>query len=99
MRCAKPPKSFDRVSMRLSIADVERWNPESISAVGAASAARADAASDAGSRLKELSAFDSWQGTASDAAQARTRVVAAALDEHRQAAEIVATAAKTGANE
>ena len=85
--------------MGLSIADIDKWNPESISAVGAASATRADAASLAGSRLKDLSAFKSWQGTASDAAQTRTQVLALGLDHHGQAASTVATAANTAANE
>jgi hypothetical protein len=85
--------------MGLSIADIDKWNPESISAVGAASAARADAASQAGSRLKDLSAFKSWKGAASDAAQANTRVLAFALDQHGQAASTAVNAVNTAANE
>jgi hypothetical protein len=85
--------------MGLSIADIDRWNPESISAVGAASAARADAASQAGSRLQKLSAFNNWQGAASDAAQAQTQVLAVGLDQHGQAVSAVAKAANTAANE
>ena len=78
--------------MGLSIADIDQWNPESISAVGAASAARADAASQAGSRLKDLSAFKSWQGASSDAAQARTQGLASALDQHGRDASAVVNA-------
>jgi hypothetical protein len=85
--------------MGLSIADIDQWNPESISAVGAASAARADAASQAGSRLKDLSAFKSWQGAGSDAAQARTQGLASALDQHGRDASAVVNAANTAANE
>ena len=55
--------------MGLSIADIDTWNPESISAVGAAAAARAAAAQQASSGLQGLSAFDSWQGEAANAAQ------------------------------
>ncbi|MCV7282820.1 hypothetical protein H7J88_24600 [Mycolicibacterium flavescens] len=85
--------------MGLSIADIDKWSPESISAVGSASAARADAASQAGSRLKELSAFRSWQGAGADAAQARTQALALGLDLHNQDAAAVAKAASTAANE
>lgn len=85
--------------MGLSIADIERWSPESISAVGAASAARADAATQASSQLKGLSAFNHWQGDGAAAAQASTQVFAAGLDRHGQAASAVATAANTAANE
>jgi hypothetical protein len=85
--------------MGLSIADIDRWNPESIDAVGTASAARADAASQAGSRLKDLSAFKSWQGAAADAAQARTQVLAVGLDQHAQAVSTVVKAANTAADE
>lgn len=85
--------------MGLSIADIDRWNPESIDAVGTASAARADAASQAGSRLNDLSAFASWQGAAADAAQARTQALAVGLDQHGQAVSTVVKAASTAANE
>lgn len=85
--------------MGLSIADIERWSPESISAVGAASAARADAATQASSQLKGLSAFNHWQGDGAAAAQASTQVFAAGLDRHGQAASAIATAANTAANE
>lgn len=85
--------------MGLSIADIDTWNPESISAVGAAAAARAAAAQQASSGLQGLSAFDSWQGEAANAAQARTQTHAANLDHHGQSASAVATAANTAANE
>lgn len=85
--------------MTLSIADIDKWDPESISAVGAASAARADAAAQAGSRLTALSTFSSWKGAGASAAQARTQVLAEGLEQHGQAASTVATAAKTAANE
>ncbi|MGE2726070.1 hypothetical protein [Mycolicibacterium pulveris] len=85
--------------MGLSIADIDTWNPESISAVGTASAGRADAAAQANARLKNLSAFKSWQGTASDAAQTHTRILAFGLAQHSQAASKVGRAANTAANE
>lgn len=85
--------------MSLSIADIDNWSPESIGAVGVASAARADAASKASSRLVALSAFDHWEGTGSTAAQARTQVLADGLDQHGRAASTVAKAANKAANE
>ncbi|WP_319446968.1 MULTISPECIES: hypothetical protein [unclassified Mycobacterium] len=85
--------------MSLSIADIDNWNPESISAVGAASTARANAAAEASSRLPALSAFNHWKGAGAGAAQARTQVLADGLEQHGQAASTVATAASTAANE
>ncbi|WP_071286369.1 hypothetical protein, partial [Mycolicibacterium llatzerense] len=85
--------------MGLSIADVDKWNPDSLSAVGAASTARASAAAEANSALRGLSAFDSWEGTGANAAQARTQAHADTLDGHGRGASAVATAAKTAANE
>lgn len=66
--------------MGLSIADVDQWNPDSLNAVGAASTARANAAAEANSALRGLSAFDSWQGTGADAARVRTQAYADNLD-------------------
>ncbi len=85
--------------MGLSIADVDKWNPDSLSAVGAASTARASAAAEANSALRGSSAFDSWEGTGANAAQARTQAHADTLDGHGRGASAVATAAKTAANE
>jgi hypothetical protein len=85
--------------MGLSIADIDGWNPESISAVGAASAGRANAAAQASSRLNGLSAFGSWQGDGANAAQSRTFMLAEGLDRHGQDVSTVATAANTAANE
>lgn len=85
--------------MSLSIADIDNWNPESISAVGAASTARANAAAQASSRLTTLSAFNHWQGAGAGAAQARTRLLADGLDHHGQAASTIATVANIAAND
>ncbi|RUP27040.1 MAG: hypothetical protein EKK51_28255 [Mycolicibacterium sp.] len=85
--------------MGLSIADVDKWNPDSLTAVGAASTARANAAAEADSALRGLSAFDSWQGTGANAARVRTQAYADNLDGHGREASAVATAAKTAANE
>jgi hypothetical protein len=85
--------------MSLSVADIDKWNPESLSAVGTASAARANAAAQASSRLAGLSAFNHWEGAGAGAAQARTQALADGLDQHGQAASTVATAANTAANE
>ncbi|MDT5398042.1 MAG: hypothetical protein QOH27_1914 [Mycobacterium sp.] len=85
--------------MSLSVADIDKWNPESLTAVGTASAARANAAAQASSRLAGLSAFNHWEGAGAGAAQARTQVLADGLDQHGQAASTVATAANTAANE
>ncbi|MUL65628.1 hypothetical protein BOO86_14210 [Mycobacterium sp. CBMA 234] len=78
---------------------MDKWSPDSLSAVGAASTARANAAAEAKSALGGLSAFDSWQGAASTAAQARTQIYADGLGQHGQDVSKVATAANTAANE
>lgn len=85
--------------MGLSISDIDQWSPESISAVSAALADRAEAAEQASSRLKGLWAFDSWQGAGADAAQARTQVLADGIDQHGQAVATVSKAATIAANE
>jgi hypothetical protein len=85
--------------MNLSVADIDKWNPESISAVVTASTARANAAAQASSKLAALSAFDHWQGAGAGAAQTRTQVLADGLAEHGQTASTVAAAASTAANE
>lgn len=85
--------------MGLSVADIDVWNPDSLSAVGAASKTRAMAASRASAGLGGLSAFDKWQGSAACAAQQRTRAHADCLDRHRQGASVVTQAANTAANE
>lgn len=85
--------------MGLSIADIDKWNPDSLDAVGTASKTRADAASQASSRLGNLSAFESWQGSSASAARQRTNVEADGLDQHSRDAAAVASAAKTAANE
>ncbi|QRY47072.1 hypothetical protein JVX93_09870 [Mycolicibacterium boenickei] len=83
----------------MSIADIDIWNADSISAVGAASTARANAASQASTSLGGLSAFEKWQGSAAAAAQQRTRAHADGLDQHRRGASAVTQAANTAANE
>jgi hypothetical protein len=85
--------------MGLSIADIDKWNPESLSAVGAAGASRAGAASAASSSLGGLSAFESWQGQGAAAAEQKTQVHANGLAQHGQGASAVATAANRAANE
>ena len=85
--------------MGLSIADIDSWNPESIRAVAVASEARASAASQASARLKDLSAFKSWQGSGADAAQTRTHRLAKGVEEHGRSVSRVATAANVAAGE
>lgn len=85
--------------MGVSIADIDTWNPDSITAVGEASTARANAASQTSAGLTGLSAFEKWQGQAANAAQQRTQAHADSLDHHRRGAAAVTQAANTAANE
>ncbi len=59
--------------MGLSIADIERWRSRVHQCGRREQAARADAATQASSQLKGLSAFNHWQGDGAAAAQASTR--------------------------
>ncbi len=85
--------------MTLSVADIERWDPEAVREVFHAATARATSASEASSALANLPAFASWGGVAADAARdamGRTRVD---LDAHAGEARAVAQAAERAAQD
>jgi hypothetical protein len=53
----------------LSIADIERWDGEAVREVFRAANARANSSAGAPEGLARLPAFQSWAGTAADAAR------------------------------
>ena len=66
--------------MRLTLADIERWDPAAIRAVSGAATARAESAAAASARLAALAAFTGWGGVAGDAARDAVSRIRADLD-------------------
>lgn len=85
--------------MTLSIDDIDRWDPDAITAVGQASANRAQSATQTGNTLRDLPAFDSWKGQASAAALQKTQAQAAGLESHGQDASGISNATRVSATE
>ncbi|WP_328358631.1 hypothetical protein OG976_04840 [Mycobacterium sp. NBC_00419] len=85
--------------MTLSVADIERWDPEAVREVFHAATARAASASEASLALEGLPVFATWGGVAADSAHeaiGRTRVD---LDAHANEATAVARAAERAAQD
>lgn len=55
--------------MPLSLADIERWDPEEINEVAKAAAARARTSREAARELTNLPVFETWEGEAAEAAR------------------------------
>lgn len=55
--------------MPISLADIQRWDPEQINEVANAAAARARTSREKADELRNLSAFTTWSGDAADEAQ------------------------------
>jgi hypothetical protein len=53
----------------ISLADIQRWDPEEINEVSRAAAGRARTSREKAGELRNLSAFSTWSGDAADAAQ------------------------------
>jgi len=53
----------------LSLADIQRWDPEEIREVAEAAAARARTSRETAQELRNLSVFTTWKGDAAEAAQ------------------------------
>ena len=69
--------------MPISLADIQRWDPEQINEVADAAGARARSSRDKANELGNLSAFGTWSGDAADAAQE-------AINENRTTLELSA---------
>jgi hypothetical protein len=69
----------------ISLADIQRWDPEQINEVAQAAAARARTSREKADQLRNLSAFTTWSGDAADTAQeaiteSRTKLELSAQD-------------------
>lgn len=84
--------------MTLSVADIERWDPEEVRAVARAARARAEATSAAADALASLPAFDEWEGSAADAAREAIERTRRDLSAQGAQAQAVAQAADLAAD-
>ncbi len=84
--------------MVLSVADIERWNPDAVRDVFNAAHNRYEAARFAAEELGTLPAFQTWGGDAADAARQAIGKTRADLDSHGAEALAVAQAADQAAD-
>lgn len=85
--------------MTLSVADIERWDPEAVREVFRAASARSGAATEAARAAEQLPAFQTWGGAAADAARDAIGKTRADLDAHANEALAVAQAAQKAAQD
>ncbi|WP_431239278.1 alpha/beta hydrolase [Mycolicibacterium aichiense] len=85
--------------MTLSVADIERWDPEAVREVFHAASARSGASTDAARASEQLPAFESWGGVAADAARDAIHKTRVDLDAHAREALAVAQAAQKAAQD
>lgn len=85
--------------MTLSVADIERWDPEAVREVFHAASARSGAATEAARASEQLPAFQTWGGVAADAARDAIHKTRVDLDAHAKEALAVAQAAQKAAQD
>ena len=85
--------------MTLTVADIQRWDPEAVREVFRAASARSAAATEAARAADQLPAFASWGGAASDAARDSIGKTRVDLDSHAAEARAVAQAAQQAAQD
>jgi hypothetical protein len=83
----------------LSVADIERWDPEAVREVFHAASARSGASTDAARASEQLPAFECWGGVAADAARDAIHQTRVDLDAHAREALAVAQAAQKAAQD
>lgn len=83
----------------LSVADIERWDPEAVREVFHAASARSGASTDAARASEQLPAFESWGGVSADAARDAIHKTRVDLDAHAREALAVAQAAQKAAQD
>lgn len=79
--------------MTLGVAEIDRWDPQTVRDVAAALAGRARAAELAADTLAALPVFADWEGRAADAARISVAATRAELVAHAEQARAVARAA------
>ncbi|WP_052960234.1 alpha/beta hydrolase [Mycobacterium sp. EPa45] len=85
--------------MTLSVADIERWDPEAVREVFHAASARSGASTDAARASEQLPAFECWGGVTADAARDAIHKTRVDLDAHAREALAVAQAAQKAAQD
>lgn len=83
----------------LSVADIERWDPEAVREVFHAASARSGASTEAARASEQLPAFQTWGGVAADAARDAIHKTRIDLDAHAREALAVAQAAQKAAQD
>ncbi len=84
---------------KITIADIDRWNPDDIDKVFQVCTQHADHCDERANGLGNLSAFDSWDGDAAAAAKHSVGKTRVDFDAHGQHVAAIADAAKTAASE
>ncbi|WIM85828.1 alpha/beta hydrolase [Candidatus Mycobacterium wuenschmannii] len=85
--------------MTISLADIDRWNPQAITTVFQAAISRARGTRTASNAIGQTMGFLDWGGDAADAAKAATHRTMLTLDDHAAACEAVGRAAEKAAGE
>ncbi|WP_155763948.1 alpha/beta hydrolase [Mycobacterium asiaticum] len=85
--------------MMLTLADVERWDPEAVRTVFDAAIRRAHGTRTASAALTELTRLLTFGGDAAEAAHTATQHTTLVLDDHADACDAVARAAERAADE
>ena len=80
--------------MSLTVADIERWDPEALRQVAADAQARGQALASAAEGLAGLPGFGSWEGRAATASREAFEALRRELEGSRRDAEAVAQAAR-----
>jgi len=83
----------------LTVAQIERWNPEDLREVFRAANGRALAVFDAAEAMTRLPALRSWEGETADAAREAAGRLRQDLDDHGRQAVLVAEAAGRAADQ
>jgi hypothetical protein len=83
----------------LTVADIERWNAESVRDVFHAASARGQATLEVSRELNSLSVFDTWEGATAEARKRTNATVRQDLDAHGNESMAVARAAGKAADD
>lgn len=85
--------------MTLTVADIDRWNAESVRTVFNAATARGEATLEVSRQLSTLAVFDSWEGATAEARKHANASIRQDLDDHGNEALVVAEAAGKAADD
>jgi Alpha/beta hydrolase len=83
----------------LTVADIDRWNPDAVREVFHAAVARGQATLEAGRQLDSLAVFDTWQGATAQARRHTGASIRLDLDAHGNESLLVARAAAKAADD